>query len=110
MAKVKRYSDKQKEKILRDVENYNRRNGRGGLAYAVKKYGITFNTLRAWQENSYPAIKPLRSPADVTPKSASVIAKVEKSLKRIETMEIKLVHLENLIIQEKSAIKSILGV
>ena len=46
----KRYTEKEKEKILLFVEEINSSKGRGGPAAAKKKFGISPITLSAWQK------------------------------------------------------------
>lgn len=43
-----RYTDSQKKEILKFIEDYNAKNGRGGQSAAVKKYKVTPLSIGAW--------------------------------------------------------------
>lgn len=44
----KRYSDGEKAEIIKFVEEFNAKNGRGGQTTAAKKYGVSQLTLATW--------------------------------------------------------------
>jgi hypothetical protein len=54
---TKRYSSQVKAQILRSIAAFNNANKRGGVAHAVKKYGVTFLTLSRWLKKSH--VKPV---------------------------------------------------
>lgn len=43
-----RYTDKKKQEVVKFVENYDQKNGRGGQAAAKKKYGINPISIKKW--------------------------------------------------------------
>ncbi len=51
-TKGKRYSDSEKQEVLDFVAKVDSDKGRGGVAAAVRKYGITPLTISAWKKKS----------------------------------------------------------
>jgi transposase-like protein len=49
---AKRYSGLEKARIVRSVLAYDKANGRGGMAQAVKRFGVGFVTVKKWLEKS----------------------------------------------------------
>ena len=43
-----RYTDKKKAQVVKFVQDYDRKNGRGGQAAAKKKYGINPISIKKW--------------------------------------------------------------
>ena len=72
----KRYSDAEKKKILDYVETYNQKNGRGGQAAAVKKFGINVNSIRNW---SGAASKPKKKKAPAKKQTRQVAARARSN-------------------------------
>lgn len=49
---AKRYTPKEKEKVVAFIRAYNQQNGRGGQSAAVKKYSISPITVRNWLDRA----------------------------------------------------------
>lgn len=128
----KTYSAKQKAKILKQIEEYNEQNGRGGSAYIHNKTGISYITLRSWLGQSTDAEVETK---DKPPKKAKKKAEKKVSKKKrgrgrkkavkqakvpsmkkdiflhieaISSYEAQIVNLRELIAQEKQAIMACL--
>ncbi len=71
--KGKRYTDAQKQEIVSYVTDFNAKNGRGGQASAVKKFGVTAITITTWVKTLKPAAAPAAPAA--APAKAPVAAK-----------------------------------
>jgi len=76
--KGKRYTDAEKQVIVNYVNDFNAKNGRGGQAAAVKKFGVTALSITAWMKATAPA-KPAKPAA--APKAAKAPAKAAKAAK-----------------------------
>lgn len=59
MAKIKRkrYTDKEKQKIVNFVNEHNAQNGRGGQAAASEKYKVSVLSIGKWLKDGSPASK-----------------------------------------------------
>lgn len=75
--KGKRYTDAEKQVIVNYVNDFNAKNGRGGQAAAVKKFGVTALSITAWMKATAPA-KPAKPAA--APKAAKAPAKAAKQV------------------------------
>lgn len=53
MTKGKRYSKEEKSEVVDFVKAYNEENGRGGVANATKRFGITAMTIKAWMDRDH---------------------------------------------------------
>lgn len=53
-SKGKRYTDAEKAKVLAHVEQVNKTRGRGGIASASKKFGVTALTISNWLRANEP--------------------------------------------------------
>ncbi|MFD0893656.1 hypothetical protein KBB96_09225 [Luteolibacter ambystomatis] len=51
-AKGKRYTPEEKQKVVDFVQEANQAKGRGGVAAAVKKFGISALTISSWIKGS----------------------------------------------------------
>ena len=60
-SKGKRYSEAEREKILSHVEEVNRSRGRGGIASASKKFGVTALTISNWLRSDEPRALSMRN-------------------------------------------------
>ncbi|TGN19812.1 hypothetical protein [Leptospira idonii] len=66
-----RYDASQKKEILKFIEDYNEKNGRGGQSAAAAQYGVSVLTLINWQKQDGTAPKAKKSkPAKKKRKSA----------------------------------------
>ena len=73
-----RYSDAQKQEVIKFIADYNSKNGRGGQSAASKKFGITQLTLGSWLKKAGVKKAPK---ADKAPKAAKA-AKAPKAAKK----------------------------
>lgn len=74
-SKGKRYTDTEKQVIVSYVNDFNAKNGRGGQAAAVKKFGVTALTITGWLKTVKPAkaaAAPAKAPAPVATKAVKV--------------------------------------
>lgn len=72
-SKGKRYTDTEKQEIVSYVNDFNAKNGRGGQAAAVKKFGVTALSITGWLKTVKPAkaaAAPAKAPAPVAAKAA----------------------------------------
>jgi transposase len=80
-AKGKRYTDTEKQEIVSYVNDFNAKNGRGGQASAVKKFGVTALTITGWLKTvktakpAAPAKVVAKAPAKAAPAKAPAAAK-----------------------------------
>jgi transposase-like protein len=126
--KPKRYSALEKARIIRSVQAYDKARGRGGAAQAVKRFGVTFLTLRKWLEKSKSKNKPVKRAAKkpsrtrkrvvrikVRRKKAAVVLKgslrqkLDKGLAAIEKLEKEISRRQKAVQKEKQAIKKLLS-
>ncbi len=59
-SKGKRYCEAEREKILEHVEDVNRSKGRGGIAAASRKFGVTALTISNWLRADEPRALSMR--------------------------------------------------
>ena len=116
---AKRYSDKEKSKILDFVKKFDTENGRGGMSQASKKFKVSFLTLRSWIKKSDESIAEKKSPAAKgTPvsngkKTVAAVApafkdKVMSHLANIEKYSKQISDLQALIEKEKESILKVM--
>lgn len=60
-SKGKRYNEAEREEILGHVEEVNRSKGRGGIAAASKRFGVTALTISNWLRADEPRALSMRS-------------------------------------------------
>ena len=108
----KRYNPNQKNKILSTVKKYNQENGRGGLAFAVQKYNITFNTLRNWSDTvptKAPKTKSKSRPSERrNPQQKSLRFVIDAKLRKIDALQSKITSIQRVIFKEKSIVIKLL--
>ncbi|MBN8459574.1 MAG: hypothetical protein J0M04_17225 [Verrucomicrobia bacterium] len=73
-SKGKRYTDTEKQAIVSYVNDFNAKNGRGGQAAAVKKYGVSALTITGWLKT----VKPAKAAAAPAPAPAKAPVKTAK--------------------------------
>lgn len=109
----KRYSPKERAKILRSVAAYNKANGRGGVAHAVKKYKVTFLTLSRWLKKTNAKItsgkKASKKKSRVKASSGLLGKSLTQSLSKIGKLEKEISQRQALIQMEKRKIKKLLA-
>ncbi len=89
---AKRYTDDEKAKILRFVQQVNQEKGRGGVSAAVREFGISPITVNGWlrsQKDSGPTL-PLpknASAVEVFQRLADLHSSIESKREQLERME-----------------------
>jgi transposase-like protein len=89
---AKRYTDDEKAKILRFVQQVNQEKGRGGVSAAVREFGISPITVNGWlrsQKDSGPTL-PLpknASAVEVFQRLADLHSSIESKREELERME-----------------------
>lgn len=89
---AKRYTDSEKAKILRFVQQVNQDRGRGGVSAAVREFGISPITVNGWlrsQKESGPTL-PLpknASAVEVFQRLADLHSSIESKRDELERME-----------------------
>lgn len=82
-AKAKRYNPEQKAEILKFIEDFNNKNGRGGQTAAAKKFKVSLLSLSKWvNEGPAPAKGPGR-PAKSAATNSKGLDKKLASLKKL---------------------------
>lgn len=76
-----RYSEAKKREVVNFVNQYNKKNGRGGQAAAVKKYGIAVLSISNWLKNAAESA-PVAAPAK--PAKVAKAAKPAKAAKAVK--------------------------
>ena len=92
-----RYSQKEKDKVIAFVADYNKKNKRGGQTAAAKEFGISPITIANWLKKSGSkksgGAKRGRKPASKSAKSASagnlssVLARMQEIQEEIESLQ-----------------------
>ena len=83
-SKGKRYTDTEKQAIVSYVNDFNAKNGRGGQAAAVKKYGVSALTITGWLKT----VKPAKATAAPDPAKAPVKAAKPAPVKPIKRAKV----------------------
>ncbi|MGJ8723814.1 MAG: transposase [Roseibacillus sp.] len=89
---AKRYTDDEKAKILRFVQQVNQDKGRGGVSAAVREFGISPITVNGWlrnQKESGPTL-PLpknASAVEIFQRLADLHSSIESKRDELERME-----------------------
>ena len=88
---AKRYTDEEKSKILRFVNQVNQDKGRGGVSAAVREFGISPITVNGWLRNQKDV-----GPTLPLPKNASAVEVFQRLADLHSAIEIKKEELEKM--------------
>ena len=103
-----------KANVIRTINAYNKsHDGRGGIARAVKIYGIAFKTAKAWlaasagtksvrTKQAKPSVAKKKAPQGLFP------GRIMAGLKRIEGYQREIIKLQKDIEKEKAAVRGML--
>ena len=85
----KRYDAAKKQEIINFIEDYDKKNGRGGQAEAASKYGVSVNSLSRWMNSDEKSKK--------KGSSKSGTSKEQKTLNRMLDIQSKITDLKKQI-------------
>lgn len=82
-AKAKRYNPEQKAEILKFIEAFNTKNGRGGQTAAAKKFKVSLLSLSKWVNEGPAPAKSLGRPSKNAAAGSKELDKKLASLKKL---------------------------
>ncbi|MDF1816463.1 MAG: hypothetical protein P1V20_29955 [Verrucomicrobiales bacterium] len=74
MARGKRYTEEERQKVIDFARAHDKKNGRGGKAAAAKKFGVNINSVMNWMSSSnQPKVARSTKPAAPAKSTASPV-------------------------------------